>query len=93
MVVTHSRWDVYLPVGPHYQVSDSDLDVVSGGRWVNPRQETMAATASGDRIQAGQPLRINVPTQGIRFGFVKLYANQSPGDTAFTIRYVALEMR
>ena len=90
MVVTHTRWDVFLPVGPRYQEPDSTMDVVGGGAWVNPRivgvDEVMRAAY---QTQRGQPLRITVPTQGIRFSFEKLYANQSPEDAAFSIRYVS----
>jgi len=90
MVVTHTRWDVFLPVGPRYQEPDSTMDVVGGGAWVNPRivgvDEVMRAAY---QTQMGQPLRITVPTQGVRFSFEKLYANQSPEDAAFSIRYVS----
>ena len=91
IIVTNSRWDVYLPVGPHYRIAHSDLDIIQAGRWTNPRRETSAA-AGGAETALGQPLRIEVPTQGIHFGFTKLYANQSTEDVGFIIRYVALEL-
>ena len=34
MVVTHTRWDVYLPHGPRYRKPDSTLDPVINGREV-----------------------------------------------------------
>ena len=92
MVVTHSRWDVYLPLGPRYQTPDSTMDLVVDGVWANPRAESakaMAQAAEAHRDQFGQPLRITVPNQGIRFSFEKLYANQSLEEAGFSIRYLS----
>ncbi len=92
MVVTHSRWDVFLPVGPRYRVPDSTMDLVLSGVRVNPRAVGAVAVARvSDAYQAqmGQPLRITVPTQGIQFAFEKLYANQSTEEAAFSIGYVS----
>ncbi len=87
-----SRWDVFLPVGPRYQVPDSTMDLVLSGVRVNPRAVSAAAMARvSDAYQAqmGQPLRITVPTQGIQFAFEKLYANQSAEESVFSIGYVS----
>jgi hypothetical protein len=92
MVVTHSRWDVFLPAGPSYQALDSSLDLLIAGRPVNPRliqREALNSASDALRAQMGQPLRINVPTQGIQFAFEKLYANQSPEDASFAVRFVS----
>jgi hypothetical protein len=92
MIVTHSRWDVFLPAGPRYHMPDSTMDVVLRGVRVNPRHaggEIMARAS--DQAQMGQPLRITVPTQGIQFAFEKLYANQSPEQALFAIRYVSAD--
>jgi hypothetical protein len=92
MVVTHSRWDVFLPVGPRYQVPDSTMDLVLSGVRVNPRAvgaAAMARVSDAYQAQMGQPLRITVPTQGIQFAFEKLYANQSSEEAAFSIGYVS----
>ena len=90
MVVTESRWEVYLPVGPRYHSLDSTMDPVLHGTWVNPRQ-AIAQAADAYHAKMGQPLRISVPSQGIRFAFEKLYANQSPEDAAFSIRYLSAD--
>jgi hypothetical protein len=92
MVVTHSRWDVFLPIGPRYYGIDSTMDLVQPGVLVNPRLaggEVMARVSDAYQAQMGQPLRIIVPTQGIQFAFEKLYANQSSEDAAFTVNYVS----
>ncbi|MEM7226433.1 MAG: hypothetical protein AAF495_25900 [Pseudomonadota bacterium] len=90
MVVTESRWEVYLPAGPRYHSLDTTMDPVLRGAWVNPR-EAIAKVADGYHAQMGQPLRISVPSQGIRFAFEKLYANQSPEAAEFSIRYLSAE--
>ena len=92
MVVTHTRWDVFLPVGPHYLTPDSTMDVIAQGRRANPRraqERAMARGSDASQAQMGQPLRITVPTRGILFAFEKLYANQSAEEATFSIRYVS----
>jgi hypothetical protein len=92
MVVTHSRWDVFLPVGPRYHGLDSTMDLVLGGLRVNPRLaggEVMARASDAYQAQMGQPLRITVPTQGVQFAFEKLYANQSDEEAAFSLQYIS----
>ncbi|MDH3474591.1 MAG: hypothetical protein OEM59_12940, partial [Rhodospirillales bacterium] len=92
MVVTHTRWDVFLPVGPNYLTPDSTMDLLEERAMVDPRlyaTEAVARAADGYQMQFGQPLRITVPAQGIRFAFEKLYADQSPEEAAFSIRYVS----
>ena len=94
MIVTHTRWDVFLPVGPRYRPLKGPMDLVVDGALVNPRlagAELMAQASDAYRTQMGQPLRINVPAQGVRFAFEKLYASQSPEDAGYTIRYVSSE--
>ncbi len=93
MVVTNSRWDVFLPTGPSYRKPDSNMDIVTHGRQVNPRTMTrdVGAGERPSKVRHGQPLRITVPTKGVHFVFEKLYANRSPEQAKFTIGYVAEE--
>ena len=39
-------------------------------------------------VNSGEPLHIKLPTQGLRFRFSKLYANQSAENARFAMRYV-----
>jgi len=94
MVVTHSRWDVFLPIGPRYYSVESTMDLIQRGLLVNPRVaggEVMARASDAYQAQMGQPLRITVPTQGIQFAFEKLYANQSSEEAAFSLNYVSAQ--
>jgi hypothetical protein len=92
MVVTHTRWDVYLPVGPSYRSPDSTLDPVIGGRRVNAAAmvgEVLARAENAQSAGLGEPLRLSVPSQGIHYAFEKLYANQSPQAATFSLGYAS----
>ncbi len=92
MVVTHTRWDVYLPVGPSYRDPDSTLDSVITGRLVNGTQmagEALARAQSAKGAAMGEPLRLSVPSQGLHYAFEKLYANQSPRGATFSLGYAS----
>ena len=53
------------------------------------QREALATASDALRTQMGQPLRTNVPTQGVQFAFEKLYANQSPEEASFAVRFVS----
>ena len=91
MVVTHTRWDLFLPRGPDYRAPDSNMDVLHSGRPVNPEVAAKLALArTADALESyGQPLRINVPQQGVHFAFEKLYATQAPEDPNVRIGYTS----
>jgi len=94
MVVTHTRWDVYLPVGPSYRSPDSTLDPLIGGRRVNGDvmgSEALARAQSAQGPGLGEPLRLSVPSQGIHYAFEKLYANQSPQAATFSLGYASAQ--
>jgi hypothetical protein len=94
MVVTHSRWDVFLPIDHSYGTPDTTMDLILDGVPANPQivgAEILERTSDASLAQFGQPLRITVPTRGIRFAFEKLYANQSTEEAAFSIRYVSAD--
>ena len=94
MVVTHTRWDVFLPTGARYQEPDSTLDLVIRGQRVNGIDvggEAMARAQSAKGVAMGEPLRLSVPSQGIHYAFEKLYANQSPQAATFEIRYASAD--
>jgi hypothetical protein len=84
MVVTHTKWDVFLPTEPIYQKVHSNLQLVSQGQAINPQNQNRSSASD---LGSSQPLRINVPQQGIKYSFEKLYANQSNTLAYFEIRY------
>ncbi|MGI9332360.1 MAG: hypothetical protein ACR2RL_04310, partial [Gammaproteobacteria bacterium] len=84
--------DVFLPIKFRYLEPTSNLNLVVSGRLVNPRAQRSGMEPPDQSTRPGQPLRIEVPTQGIHFAFEKLYANQSRQLATFTVRYLAAEL-
>jgi len=92
MVVTHSRWDLYLPTGFRYQDPDTNMDLVTRGMLVgrDAMQQSVGQMSSRKQQVPGQtPLHLTVPAQGRQFSFEKLYANQPPEGAYFSIRYTS----
>ncbi|MDH3645052.1 MAG: hypothetical protein OES38_23325, partial [Gammaproteobacteria bacterium] len=91
MVVTNTRWDLFLPQGPDYRAPDSNMDILHAARPVNPEVAAkLALSRTADALETyGQPLRINVPQRGVHFAFEKLYATQAPEDPRVRIGYTS----
>jgi hypothetical protein len=91
IVVTQSRWDVFMPAGPNYHSVDSNMNIITRGVWADPRQyaKDKAQRTKSAQHESIRPMRVNVPKQGILFSFEKLYANQSGEVAGFTIRYAS----
>ncbi len=89
MVVTHSFWDVFLPIGPNYQEIKSNMTSVIKGRLVNDNPDQLTSLDSLTKIPVGSLLNMQVPKQGIHYSFEKLYANKSDTLAGFEIRYAS----
>ncbi len=89
MVVTHTLWDVYLPVGPNYQAVTSNMQAIVTGQLVNTQQQALKNNSDQLNQSTGQPLHMKVPHQGIKYSFEKLYANQSETLAGLKIRYAS----
>ncbi len=92
ILVTHSRWDVYVPAEMSYGRPSTNLEVLGGGDVVT--RDALAqklARADGERgaPQALDPLRISVPIAGVHYAFEKLYANQSDRDAWIALPYAS----
>jgi hypothetical protein len=86
MVVTRSAWDVYLPFGLQYGDPESNMEQGPQGQAVSG-DEMKAALAARAQNAVLPPLRIDVPTSGVRYTFNKIYANRSEQAAAFSISY------
>jgi hypothetical protein len=85
MVVTNTRWDVFLPDEISYEEPESNMHVVVSGQRIG-RIESPAAGLEGD-----QALRVSVPMSGVQFSFEKLYANQSEEEARIAIPFRSSE--
>lgn len=81
MVITQTGWDLYLPENYQYAGITSNLDRMPPHR-VYAGNDAVAL----QQAQAG-PIAVNVPFQGVHFGFHKLYASQIEGGVYIKLRY------
>jgi hypothetical protein len=89
MIVTHSNWDVYVPAAPRYGEPRTNMEILAARLLTSVKdasRELLAGTVAN--VISGEPLHIELPTQGLLYRFAKLYANQSAEDAHFTLRYV-----
>ncbi len=88
ILVTHSRWDVFLPKGVEYGKPSEEMERVETQGEVSAEDLSSELTAvAGGRLV--EPLRPVIPTAGIHFAFEKLYANQGGRDAGFEIPYAS----
>jgi hypothetical protein len=86
MVVTQSQWDVYLPQGLRYGEPVSNMEQGAPAQAVSA-QDMKSALANAHENSALPPLRIEVPTAGVRYSFSKIYANRSDEPAEFSVPY------
>ena len=90
MVVTRTRWDVFLPDEVRYRSLESNMDIIATGVPLSSAEISDQVSAkSGAHQQATQPLRIDIPKSGISYTFEKLYANRSEEDAWFSLSYAS----
>ena len=90
MVVTHTRWDLFLPDDLRYGEPDSPLDLLEEGVPVYGEDFGVDA-ARGQSNTLDEQIRIVVPEAGVRFSFEKLYANQVEGEMTVRIPYATAQ--
>lgn len=92
MVVTRSRWDLYLPDRFRYGAPTTNMDLVSNGAPMSRdalQAEMAAINRAASAPQQLQPLQIEVPSAGVHYAFEKLYANQAKEEASFSIPYTS----
>jgi len=89
MIVTHTNWDVYVPAAPRYGKPTTNMEILAA-QVITSVKNTSIELLRGAvaNVISGEPLHIELPTQGLLYRFSKLYANQSQEDAHFTLRYV-----
>ncbi|MBF0099555.1 MAG: hypothetical protein HQK77_01465 [Desulfobacterales bacterium] len=92
MVVTHSKWHVYMPEELSYFKPKTNMKLVTANQLLSQQQmqESMAniTTIKSQSPKTIPPLTIQVPVTGVCFVFEKLYANQSDDQATFSIGYL-----
>jgi len=89
MIVTHSSWDVYVPAAPSYGKPSTNMDLIAEHIITSVKDASVELLRGAvTNVISGEPLHIELPTQGLLYRFSKLYANQSQEDAQFSMRYV-----
>jgi hypothetical protein len=89
MIVTHTNWDVYVPAAPRYGSPKTNMEILADRVMTSVKEASIELLRGAvANVVSGEPLHIELPTQGLLYRFSKLYANQSQEDAHFTLRYV-----
>jgi hypothetical protein len=89
LLVTHSRWDLYLPAGIRYGSPSTNMQELDDDE--APAEEPPLASPGGDAAAgpgAGR-LTFDVPKTGVHYAFAKLYANQAEQESWVRIPYAS----
>lgn len=86
IVATRSRWEVYLPSTLNYGRVESNMKSIEEGTFSAAEFER-SFKAEASRQAENHPLLVEVPAEGRRFVFEKLYANQAKDEAGFSIPY------
>ncbi len=97
ILVTHTRWDAYLPAGVEYRRPDTNLEIRSGAFMQNVSIPDSLSRKAAPQYQQNNSLQLNlqlnVPKQGVQFAFEKLYANKAAEDAGFSVNYISKATR
>lgn len=91
ILVTHTRWDLYVPDGVRYGQPGGVMDLVNAGTPITSADldGEINRLGAGASAQVMEPLRLSVPTAGLHFAFEKLYANRGPEATFITLPFAS----
>jgi hypothetical protein len=85
LLVTESRFDLYLPGGFDYRRPSTNMSLVIDEGRISGDALAREMSAAVDAAESGgvpDPFRIQVPSAGIHYAFEKLYANHSGPEGA-----------
>lgn len=90
MVVTTSRWSVFLPSDLSYGRLWTNMTAVSSARNVLQYQMAESMQKGGAARESNaveQPLPFSLPASGVEYSFERLYANQGDTDASWKLYY------
>jgi hypothetical protein len=93
LLVTQSRWDLFLPDGFDYGRPSTNMNLVLDGERMSGEAFAREAQGAVDSAAPSLPeaFRIDVPTSGIRYSFEMLYANHGDVEASLEIPYASRE--
>ena len=91
ILVTESRWDVYLPAGVRFGEPATNMAFAGAGEPVSHDEmaRELGAAAGDSASPRSSALRITVPASGVHYRFEKLYANQPDVEAWVSIPYAS----
>jgi hypothetical protein len=87
VLVTQTRWDVFLPTELSYGAPTSRAKLVEAGAPASADEMKRALEASRSDVE--DPPVLEVPRSGVRFCLEKVYANESGQALSFSIPYAS----
>ena len=91
ILVTDSRWDVYLPDGVRFGDPTTNMTLARAGAPVlHDEMARELGARVGETASNVSALRISVPASGVHYRLEKLYANQSDVEAWFSIPYASV---
>jgi hypothetical protein len=87
VLVTSSRWDLFLPTELAYGAPSSNAKLVTDGAHVSA--DEMKRELEATRAGIEDPPLLEVPRAGVRYALEKLYANESGQPLRFSIAYAS----
>ncbi len=78
VVVTRTRWELFLPEGARYDAPETSMTLVEAG-----------PAAGAAFLDASESLALDVPAQGVRYVFTSMYAGRGGERVALSIPYVS----
>jgi len=90
MIVTHTSWDVFVPAAPSYGTPSTNMDIIAAHVISSVKDasvELLRGTVAN--VISGEPLHIELPTQGLLYYFTMRYVHRSAGFAGLWISLIA----
>jgi hypothetical protein len=89
MLATKTVWNLFVPAERRYGEPDSNMRLLRQGYGNSTALLNKQMAVLNSQADAAQMMGSDIPTQGIAFGFEKLYANEASEDTYVSLPYMS----
>lgn len=92
LLVTESRFDLYLPEGFDYRRPSTNMSLVLDEGRISAdalARQMGAAVEAAESASVPDPFRIHVPSAGVHYAFEMLYANQEGLEAYVSVPYAS----
>ena len=94
MIVSQSRWNLYLPDDYYFGRPAGNMRFISKGTYFEQDliKQNIMQKLDQRSTQFSGPIGLTIPETGMHYAFEKLYANQNLDETYVFIPYISGEM-